>query len=260
MRIYQSFLIIISVSLLSACGRMDISVGPLNNDFHVKNSSSEVRPLSDESVEPQPSQISDTGFVKPTIYYYPVFNQKEGSCESLKPMVDKDGLPLVYVCESFLRTCGIQGACSVIQDGIRRNFNILRRVEGVDQYFEFDQKNCPYGYGVRNSCLDPFYTLAADLSIYKPGDVIYIPTIHGMKLPDGTIHNGYFVVRDRGRGIKGPGRFDFYSGVVSWWSAENPFFRLGLSDPKNEMFYMKIVGAEADRIRKLRNYPRLPKK
>lgn len=261
MRICQFLLALVPVLLLSACGQIDVNLRSLQNDFQVKSLSQEqLKVLANESQEePLPSQITDAGFLKPTIYYYPVFDQKEKSCQSLKPMMDKDGLPLVYVCESFLKKCGIQGACSVIQEGVRRNFNILRRVDGIDQYFEFDLKKCPYGFGVRNSCLDPFRSLAADLSIYKPGDVIYIPTLHGVELPDGTIHDGYFVIRDRGRGIKGPGRFDFFSGDHSWWNTENPFFKLGLANQKNQMFYVKIEGPVADQVRKARNYPRLPK-
>ena len=59
-------------------------------------------------------------------------------------------------------------------------------------------------------CLDPYYSVAADLDIYKLGTVVYVPSFVGVLLPSGVNHDGYFVVRDSGSSIKGYGRFDFF--------------------------------------------------
>ncbi len=70
----------------------------------------------------------------------------------------------------------MQGSCSVIQDGKKHNFNVIGRTSGQDRFFEIEKNDdCQYGYGVQSSCLDPYYTLAADLTIYKPGEVIFVP-------------------------------------------------------------------------------------
>lgn len=35
-------------------------------------------------------------------------------------------------------------------------------------------------------CLDPYFTVAADLNFYKLGDVIFVPQFVGEVMPDGV--------------------------------------------------------------------------
>lgn len=206
------------------------------------------------------ADIAESGFLKPTIYYFPVYNEDKGGCAASEKVTlhGEDGKALMTVCRKSSNSCGLQGTCSIIQQGKIRLFNILDRIRGQDRYFEIDRNECRFGYGVRSICLDPFYTLAADLKIYKPGDVIFIPAIVGTVLPSGTIHDGFFVVRDKGRGINGRGRFDFFTGLLSWFDQTNPFAKLGLGDKKNSMQYFKIKGPKAQEILSRRVYPSLP--
>lgn len=82
------------------------------------------------------------------------------------------------------------------------------------------------GYGIiRDIPLQPFKTLAADIGAttksepaYKgkgglvpPKTKVFIKEFEGMKLPDGSIHDGWFIVNDTGGGIFGV-HFDVFSG------------------------------------------------
>lgn len=222
----------------------------------------EAKPTVPKTNEPAKVEhkVAETGVVKPTVYYFPVFNEDKQLCDKddVKTLHGVNGEKIVNVCPSTLASCGLQGSCAIIQNGVRRSFNISDRIKGQDRYFEMTNTECRFGYGVRSACLDPFYTVAADLDYYKPGDVIFVPAVVGLKLPDGSAHNGYFIVRDQGRGINGKDRFDFYSGFVSWRDERNPFRKLHFEDIKTQVPYAKIIGVKAEQVLKSRSYPKLP--
>lgn len=54
------------------------------------------------------------------------------------------------------------------------------------------------GYGVTGAALVPYRTAAVDPHFVKLGTRIYIPQLKGVRLPDGTIHDGVFIAADRG--------------------------------------------------------------
>lgn len=91
------------------------------------------------------------------------------------------------------------------------------------------------GYGTQNGIpLDPFKTLAADLGRTKRsepkfkgqgglvpvGTKVFIEWFKGKKMPDGSIHDGWFVVNDTGGGIFGA-HFDVFVGTKSLYKAVN---------------------------------------
>ncbi|KYG66113.1 hypothetical protein AZI86_03350 [Bdellovibrio bacteriovorus] len=209
--------------------------------------------------EAEKSDFTGPGRLKPTIYYFPVFNEDESKCEKDTMMHASGGKELLKVCEKTAKECGLQGSCAIVQDGVTRSFNVLGARNGQDRFFEI-KDSCKYGFGVENACLDPFYTLAADLSLYEPGQVIYIPGVVGMELPDGSKHSGYFVIRDRGRGVTGTGRFDFFSGMMAWKDSKNPFTKMGLGDVKTNIPYYKVKGKTAQQVLRHRAFPKLPRK
>lgn len=211
-----------------------------------------------DNKKPEDRHIVEEGFIKPTIYYFPISNEDATRCKQQIDIVDKRGVALIKVCRSTFNLCSEQGSCAVIQKGHKRSFNILGKVLGQERYFETTKDTCRFGYGVKSSCLDPFYTLAADLSIYQPGDVIHIPAIRGLRLPDGSQHSGYFLVRDQGRGVIGKGRFDFFSGYFSWKSSQNPFSKIGLGSKSTQIPYQKIKGTKAKDFLASRAFPMLP--
>lgn len=203
---------------------------------------------------------NEVGVLKPTVYYFAVINEDKNPCKDTEKTTlhGAGGVRLLTVCSKTEKTCGLQGSCAVVQSGRTYMYNIITRINGQDRFFEIKSDGCRFGYGVKSSCLDPFYTLAADLSIYKPGEVIFVPAVVGLALPDGTKHSGYFVIRDQGRGIKGHGRFDFYSGFMSWMDPKNPFTKIGLGSVNTNIPYLRVKGELAQKVLVSRAYPKVP--
>ncbi len=187
------------------------------------------------------------GIITPTIYYNPIYHDDDQTCkeDARVSLKEKSGNTLIKVCRSIAKECGLQGSCTIEQNGELRLFNILTRIKGQDYFFEMDREECSYGFGVRSLCLVPYHTVAADLTIYKAGQVIYIPSMKGIKLPNGRLHSGYFVVRDKGRGIKGAGRFDFFTGFLKWTDPANPFVKVGLGNKDTDMVFYIVKGEAA---------------
>lgn len=211
--------------------------------------------------------------LSPTIYYIKLMNVHEQKCESKRTIFDVNGKPLTQVCPSLYKMCVIEGTCALLESddynvetewensSASHDINLINYVKmknGVPLFQKVDTSRCPFGYGVKGMCLDPFYNLAADLNYHKPGDVIFVPKVVGTVLPSGERHNGYFVVRDKGGAIKGADRFDFFTGFLDYRNSENPFTKLGLNDKNIKFEFKKIMGVEAENIRKRRNYPLTP--
>ena len=74
----------------------------------------------------------------------------------------------------------------------------------------------------------PYHTIAADLKSHPVGTFIFIPKAKGLLLPDGRIHNGFFVVRDTGGAFRNVGyaRIDLFVGDEN--DQENVFSRAGI--------------------------------
>lgn len=204
-------------------------------------------------------EVTGPGVLKPTVYYFPVIDEDKNPCaeESKTILHGAGGKFLINVCPNTEKACSLQGSCGVIQNGEMQSFNIIGRFAGQERYFKIEDQ-CQMGYGVSSICLDPYYTLAADLTLYKPGEVIFVPAVAGLALPDGTIHHGFFIIRDKGSRIEGYGRFDFFSGAFSWRNPLNPFKKLRLGDKTTGIPYYRISGETAKKILLDRGFPNLP--
>lgn len=101
------------------------------------------------------------------------------------------------------------------------------RVHKVMTFHIIKKDNLGIGYGVlRKIPLVPFRTLAADLGLKAKSDPnwkdkgglvpagthVFIKEYVGIKLPDGTTHDGWFIVNDTGGGIFGA-HFDIFTGT-----------------------------------------------
>ncbi|MGZ3772843.1 MAG: 3D domain-containing protein [Pseudobdellovibrionaceae bacterium] len=204
---------------------------------------------------------SGSGLVlTPTIYYKPTVHLNKAKCSSsaLRDIKTPDDQILETVCEQDFKECLREGSCFIENNGKITSYNFHSIINGEARFIEVDIKRCPYGYGVMGSCLDPYFSVAADLNYYSAGDVIFIPRLIGVVLPTGEVHNGYIIIRDSGGDISGPGRFDFFTGFLNHLSRDNPFARIGLGDLKNRFEYRIASEAEAKIVRQKRNYPRIP--
>lgn len=196
----------------------------------------------------------------PTIYYRPVVQVETTVCswDEVKEIVDVNGVPLLRLCEKDYNTCLLQGTCIAVDRQGRHVLNYQDEKNGQHYFFEGQSDVCIYGFGVQNICLDPFYSVAADLRYFKPGDVIFVEKLKGVILPDGSTHQGYLIVRDEGGRILGDSRFDFFTGEMNYLDRKNPFAVLGLADQRKRFIYNRVAEPLAEKIRQQRHYPLIP--
>jgi 3D (Asp-Asp-Asp) domain-containing protein len=206
-------------------------------------------------------------FITPTIYFVPDYSQSmDAQCaekSELNVRVTKENIKKISVCKKVYKGCALQGSCYIMLDGAKKMINYHKKVSGQILFALRDLSICRHGVGdssdskasYKTMCLDPFYSLAADTSIYPLGTVIHIPAVAGTALPNGSVHDGFFIVRDTGGGIDGPGRFDFFTGDFSL-NASNPFHNLGLGDSSNFEYFV-VSGTEAQLIKDRHNFPYL---
>lgn len=196
----------------------------------------------------------------PTIYYKPIVYKEKDICpaEDMRDLLDEEGRVLISLCKKSYDNCLMQGSCFVVEGHKTRNFNFTNKKDGIHRFAEKKEARCPYGYGVKALCLDPFYSIAADLRFHNVGDVIYVPKLVNVLLPDGNRHTGYLIVRDEGGAIIGEDRFDFFTGFLGPYDRKNVFGRLGFGDKKHRFGYQKMTEEVAKVVREFRNYPNIP--
>ena len=181
-------------------------------------------------------------------------------------MINRKNILLARVCKKVYDSCLMEGTCLVSIKNNMQMLNVDGILNGTRRFRDITGNECKYGRGAsrdskktyKSMCVDPFYSVAADLSIYNLGDVIYLPSLRGVVLPNGETHQGYFIVRDAGGGIDGVGRFDFFTGLYTTRTLNNPFTKLKLNGLQSFPEYKLIEGNEAEQIRQQRNFPLLP--
>jgi 3D (Asp-Asp-Asp) domain-containing protein len=72
-----------------------------------------------------------------------------------------------------------------------------------------DPNEHPFGRGAGQRALVPFKSVAVDQRLVKIGEPLYIPEFDGIRLPDGSIHDGCVRAEDTGGGIK-KRKMDFF--------------------------------------------------
>lgn len=206
--------------------------------------------------------VEDANGVIPGLYYLPILEGKKLACEkqNARPIKNSDRQIIAYLCEDEHKICVKQGTCLLSEaNGLRMiNFNSRRAAAPV--YSEKTKRECPYGLGYKDVCLDPYHTISANFRFHRLGEVIYIPSVRGLKLPNGETHEGYFIVRDSAAHLGTAQEMDFFTGFDNEIEATNVFRKLGLGDNKNRFIYQKAPDDIASLVRRKRSYPKITRK
>lgn len=140
----------------------------------------------------------------------PKKSEGEYSGSASTRLLTPDGKLIKKVPYGFYKTLKLEGA-GILSDGRLVNYHSTQR--GIPRFFVGDKGKAPYGYGNKSNALVPYRTLAVDQSVVPFGTTLFIPEVVGAKLPDGTVHDGYFKAGDIGDKIKG-NRIDIFAGFA----------------------------------------------
>jgi len=123
------------------------------------------------------------------------------------------------------RSCiNIEGSC-IVKDFL---YNWSSKSEPWGKMYT--RREIPFKFGKgsgqsyynKTNALDPCRTLAADPKVYSMGTVIYFPSMRNKICPQsGKVVDGCFIVSDVGSAIKGPGRFDVFTGECANYNSSN---------------------------------------
>jgi 3D (Asp-Asp-Asp) domain-containing protein len=127
--------------------------------------------------------------------------QDLGLANDLVDIYTRDGTPLGSHTESFVMELRMEGS-GWLADG--RVVNYAGRCRyGTGICFEvLDPHTHPYGRGAYDRPLVPFRSVAVDRRLIPIGETIYVPEFDGMRLPDGSYHDGCLRADDTGGAIR----------------------------------------------------------
>lgn len=185
-------------------------------------------------------------------------------------LVTNENETLASLCPREYRKCVLNRACiRTNKDGSRSTFSYFRFNPRLQrETFRLVTDACLYGQGTGvtsqkktlKTCLDPYFSVAADATEHFAGEVIFVPKLIGLVLPTGEVHDGYLIVRDSNEDTRdrGPDYYSFFTGLESAEDSTNPFLRMMLDNIDSLFTYQIVDGPMAEQVRQSRNYPNLP--
>lgn len=139
-------------------------------------------------------------------HYYLVDEKDYARFTSNDVLLDRNGVVLAQVSNQFRRALDIEGSGKLL-DGRVVNFHGV--IQGRIRYFSV---RYPDGLGVGDCPLVPFRTIAVDSKKIPLGSLVRVEETVGMKLPDGSVHDGLWKAEDIGGAIK-QDRIDLFVGI-----------------------------------------------
>jgi 3D (Asp-Asp-Asp) domain-containing protein len=124
----------------------------------------------------------------------------------------RTGFYLGSFSQDFIWHLRMEGS-GILADGRVINYHGACKYGYGTCFQTLDVREYPFGRGARRRTLVPFKSVAVDPRLIPLGEPLYIPEFDGMRLPDGTIHDGCVRADDTGGGIK-QRKMDFF--VVSY--------------------------------------------
>lgn len=125
----------------------------------------------------------------------------ETAHEPVQDIYTRDGVYFGTFPESFLRALRMEGS-GLLFDGRVVNFDGRCRYGVGTCYEQLDPSTHPYGRGAGRRPLVPFRSVAVDPRLIAIGEPLYVPELDGIRLPDGTVHDGCVRADDTGSAIK----------------------------------------------------------
>lgn len=148
-------------------------------------------------IEKPGEQLVEIGTFRPSFYWI-AMEKKDGKPKNVE-LLDVDGKLLVKIGQPFFKELRMEGTGKLL-DG--RMVNFKARVEKPDGTAEIRWRWCgpeaPFGYGFEDYLLREYRSVAVDPKVIPLGSRVYIAEAKGTKLPDGSIHDGYFDAVDIG--------------------------------------------------------------
>lgn len=173
--------------------------------------------------EPAPAEISRTLKIWGTVYF--VYRARASSRSDAVPVLDSNARPFgVSLSRWDWCNAALEGTVQVMIPGGSRVFNYARSSSHVHvdcseilgfldpasrnqierTVFVETTATAPGGLGGRpGTRLVSYRTLAVDPRFVPMGSLLYIPSLRGLRMPDGQVHDGYVVAEDTGIGITG---------------------------------------------------------
>ena len=113
----------------------------------------------------------------------------------------RDGLYIMSIPEDFHWHLRMEGS-GILLDGRVINYHGKCKWGTGTCFRQLDVNTHPFGSGAYRRSLIPFKSVAVDPRLVPIGEPLYIPEFDGMRLPDGSIHDGCVRGDDTGGGIK----------------------------------------------------------
>ncbi len=193
----------------------------------------------------------------PTMYYTPReadaackggYGKKKFNGSERTKILDPQGNFIATVCSRFASMLLMEGS-GILKDRGQGEIavNYGGKVNKQARYHHLNR--CKFGEGIRKDlCLLPYHTIAADNKVHTINEILFVPAAQGIALPDGTIHDGFFIVRDTGGAFNGIGsqRVDMFVGTDPDFS--NAFQRAGFHH-KRPIAAFKVKGASAESVK-----------
>ena len=159
------------------------------------------------------------GTFRNTYYDFPRETDHSGAAISL---MNATCQPIAQVPRSFYEAVCVQGSGTLKRGGTvsfsKRDCACAEVCPRTGQRICFDALDAtafPWGRGAAGTPITPMRTLAADTSVLPMGTVVYIPELDGAPRDEaGDVHDGCFVVEDRGLRVKGE-HVDIFTGFAA---------------------------------------------
>jgi hypothetical protein len=133
---------------------------------------------------------------------------------------DCDGNTLATVPATFANALKLEGTGKLL-DGRILNIGGCGCGGGFDCFAELDPNEFPWGQGSQSNPLIPFTTIATDTDVLAFGTSVYVPSLVGQALPDGSVHDGCLQAGDVGGGIDGM-HIDWFVGLKANYETLDP--------------------------------------